>query len=196
MDVFYEESAAERNAAKSAKKYAVLNIFSTLFMVLAVIATVMFVFFIPDVGFMIFFGMFVLSFWLGWFLFYRWKNITNVSYDYVIVTDEIRISKVVNANKRRLLARFNGEAIIQMGDVDGTSFDRFAADPNVKKVICTSNDVPAEGKFFLYILAENDGKKLYVLECREELLSNILRFTKRTALDRDYVSQERKKQQS
>ncbi|MBQ7912285.1 MAG: hypothetical protein IJ308_00865 [Clostridia bacterium] len=195
MDLFYEESAKAKNEAKKEKKYAVLNILSNVFMVIGILISIFFVLFIPDVGFMIFFGTGALTSWGMWFILFKWKNSTNVSYDYAIVTDEIRISKVVNTNKRKLVARIATEAIIQVGDVDSTSYDRFKADPNVKSVICTSNEEAAEDKFFMYILADYNGRKLFVLECREEFLINLMHVTKRTALDRDYVAQEKKKQQ-
>ena len=192
MDVLYEESSTAKNASKGAKKYTVLNILSFCFLFLAIAATLFFVLFIPSVGDMIFFGTSALSLFGCWFVLFRWKNSTNVSYDYSFVSGELRISKVVNINKRKLLTRFETDSIIQIGDVDSTSYDRFKADPNVKKIICTSNDEAAEGKFFMYILVEQEGRKLYVLECREELLLNIMRFAKRTTLDRDYVSQAKK----
>ena len=46
----------------------------------------------------------------------------------------------------------------------------------------------------MYILVENDGKKLYVLECKEQLLLYIMKDAPRTALEREYVKQEKKKQ--
>ena len=192
MDVLYEESSTAKDASKGAKKYTVLNILSFCFLFLAIAATLFFVLFIPSVGDMIFFGTSALSLFGCWFVLFRWKNSTNVSYDYSFVSGELRISKVVNINKRKLLTRFETDSIIQIGDVDSTSYERFRADPNVKKVICTSNDEASEGKFFMYILVEQEGRKLYVLECREELLLNIMRFAKRTTLDRDYVSQAKK----
>ena len=192
MDVLYEESSTAKNASKGAKKYTVLNILSFCFLFLAIAATLFFVLFIPSIGDMIFFGTSALSLFGCWFVLFRWKNSTNVSYDYSFVSGELRISKVVNINKRKLLTRFETDSIIQIGDVDSTSYERFRADPNVKKVICTSNDEASEGKFFMYILVEQEGRKLYVLECREELLLNIMRFAKRTTLDRDYVSQAKK----
>ena len=192
MDVLYEESSTAKNASKGAKKYTVLNILSFCFLFLAIAATLFFVLFIPSVGDMIFFGTSALSLFGCWFVLFRWKNSTNVSYDYSFVSGELRISRVININKRKLLTRFESDSIIQIGDVDSTSYDRFKADPNVKKIICTSNDEAAEGKFFMYILVEQEGRKLYVLECREELLLNIMRFAKRTTLDRDYVSQAKK----
>ena len=194
MDISYEESAASRNAEKQAKRYTVLNIFSNIFLVLGVITSFFFLMFIPDPGLMFFFGSGALTFLGFWFIFFKWKNVTNLSYDYVIVTDEVRIAKVINTNKRKLVARFETEAIVQVGDVDSTSFERFKSDPNVKTVICTPNEEAADGKFFMYILADYNGRKLFVFECREEFLINLMHCTKRTALDRDYVSQAKKAQ--
>ena len=45
----------------------------------------------------------------------------------------------------------------------------------------------------MYILVgESAEKRLYLLECREELLANILKFVKRSTLESEYVSQEKK----
>lgn len=61
------------------------------------------------------------------------------------------------------------------------------SDPSTKQVLFTPNAEPAEGKFFLYILVGESGvKKLYILECWEELLVNILRFVKRRSVESDY----------
>lgn len=192
MDLFYEESSRVKNEEKKRHKYTILNIFSVFFLILGIFSSIFFVLFIPDPALMLFFGSGALTSLGFWFILFKWKNATNVSFDYVLVSDELRISKVINTNKRKLVARFSTESIIQIGDVEAPSYDRFKADPNVKSVICTSNDEASEGKFFMYILAEYNGRKLFVLECREELLVNMMRVTKRTALDRDYVSQAKK----
>jgi hypothetical protein len=117
----------------------------------------------------------------------------NVSYDYCFVSGELRISKVINVNRRKLMARLTTDEMIQIGDVENPSFDRFRSDPTSKTVVCTSNVESTDGKFFMYILAEYNGKKLFVLECREELLMHILKFARRGTLESDYVMQEKKK---
>ena len=122
----------------------------------------------------------------------KWKKGINVSYDYCFVTGELRISKVFNVNKRKLVTRFDCAEILQIGDMDNSTYDRLKADPTTKEVFCTSNDMPSEGKFFMYILINDNGKKLYVLECRETLLINILKFAPRSVLESDYVMQEKK----
>ena len=99
-----------------------------------------------------------------------------------------------NVNKRKLLYRIAPEDVIQLGDIDNQSFERLLADPSNKRILCTSNHEAGEGKFFMYIYcAESTGRKLYVLECREELLINMLKFVKRGTLEPDYVMQEKKR---
>lgn len=190
MDVFYEESSISSDITKGTKKYMILNILSIIFLVLGVFSIIMLL--SIDIAFLVLGILQSVMFFGFWFLFRKWKMRYNLSYDYAFVSGELRIAKVFNVNKRKLLTRFDCEEIIQVGDVDNPSYDRFAADPTVKVVLCTSNFEPAEGKFFMYILANNDGRKLYVLECREELLVNILKFAKRGVLESDYVMQEKK----
>ena len=150
------------------------------------------VFFSATLGDIIFWGLHALFLFSLWFLLHKWKSGVNVSYDYCFVSGDLRISKVININKRKLVTRFDCAEIIQVGDVDSPAFERFRSDPTTKLVLCTSNDVASEGKFFMYIHVDYNGKKLYVLECREDLLMQMLKFMKRTSLDHDYVSQEKK----
>ena len=79
-----------------------------------------------------------------------------------------------------------------MSNLDNPSYERFKSDPTNKEIICTPNYEPSNGKFFMYVLANYNGKKLFVLECRENLLMNIMKFAKRSVLENDYVMQERK----
>lgn len=195
MDVFYEESSIANNLKKKQRKYKVINFFSWLCFAIAILM-LFFVFYgVPiDEGYagVIYFLVQALCFFGMWFLLRKWKMNVNVSYDYSFVSGELRISKVISTNKRKLVARFDCAEIIQVGDSDSPAYERFSSTPGVKTVFCTSNTEAAEGKFFMYIYIEYDGKKLFLLECREELLANMLKFMKRTALDHDYVSQEKK----
>ena len=194
MDVFYEESSIARNSKKESTKYKITHIISTIFLVVGILAILFGLSFIPA-DMLLGWVLICLWFFICWFVLFKFKSRFNVSYDYVFVSGELRIARVININKRRLVTRIDSEDIIQLGDVDNTSFEGLRADPNTKTVVCTSNSEAGEGKFFMYILANDNGKKLYVLECREELLIHILKFVKRTTLESDYVSQERKKKQ-
>ncbi len=213
-DIIYEESSVPLQAKKGERKYKILHVASVVCLVLAILLLVYGVFSIPTsnfdqitdatelenaqaaYGMMKFLSTFCLLngvLFLGfWFLLFKWKARVNVSYDYVFVSGELRISKVININRRRLITRFDGEEILQLGDVDNQSYDLLKADPTNKEVLCTANYEPTDGKFFMYIHVNDNGKKLYILECREQMLVNILKFAKRTALEKDYVMQEKK----
>lgn len=203
MDAFYEESATDKNETRSKRIYQILHIVSRVFLWIAILFFVVFFLNFPWWGvttdeerawqFLIgFIGVLGASCLLTWFLFSKVKTRFNVSYDYCFVTGELRISKVYNVNRRKLVACFDCNDMIQVGDVDNPSYDRFKADSMVKEVICTPNFEPADGKFFMYVLANYNGKTLFVLECRETLLMNIMKFAKRGVLESDYVMQERK----
>lgn len=191
MDVFYEESSIAQNAKSGARKYRILHILSQVFLWIGIL--MIFIALMLPFDVLIFWFINVAMFFAIWFVLRRWKMNYNVSYDYCFVSGELRISKVVNVNRRKLVARFTTEEMIQIGDIDNPSFERFRSDPTSKTVICTSNVEATEGKFFMYILADYNGKKLFVLECREELLMHILKFAKRGTLESDYVMQEKKK---
>ena len=207
MDVFYEESSINHNANKGEKKYKILNVISWICLVFAVLLFVSFLFNFPffslgnpnlseDAVAIIFFYGFIgiqsVIFLIAWFIFFKWKANVNVSYDYAFVSGELRISKVFNVNKRKLVECIHCEDILQIGDVDNSSYKRLRADPTTKEVACTANIEPSEGKFFMYVLTNHNGKTIYLLECRENLLMNVMKFARRTVLESDYVMQEKK----
>lgn len=208
MDAYYEESAVNNNAKKGEKRYKIVHVFSMIALVIAIICLVFCINCIPYkpedptedqikayeaskflFGFIGAQGVFFLALW---FLLFKIKTRINVSYDYVFVSGELRISKVFNINRRKLVARIDCAEMLQVGDMDNPSYERLRSDPSTKEVVCTSNTETSDGKFFMYILANVDGKKLYVLECRELLLMNILKFARRGTLESDYVMQEKK----
>lgn len=136
----------------------------------------------------------LLFFGSGALMLFLLKRRVNINYDYTFVSGEIRIVKVFNVNRRKLVATIQSENILQLGDIENESYEHLRANTMNKEVFCTANVVPAKGKFFMYVHANDPtGKKLYVLECREELLVNILKFVKRSTLEHDYVPQEKKR---
>lgn len=194
MDIFYEESSLSQSSKKESRRYKIIHYVSYLFVFLTAIFGIFAIMWTPA-SICIFFWLNTAFFFGMWYLLYRLKSRLNLSYDYTFVTGELRISRVINVNRRKLQTRFDCENIIQIGDMDSESYEQLASDPTAKKVYYTSNVEPSEGKFFMYILIEDGGKKLYVLECRETLLMHIMRFAKRTSLAHDYVTQEKKQKQ-
>ena len=188
MELFYEESATLSNTPKNRRR---ANAWKISFISVSVFAIISIIFLVNFVHFIV---ALIEAALIGALLIFLWVKYDKavVDYDYVFVSGQLRISRVFRRVKRRKVARIDYEDIIQLGDVENPSFERFRADPTVKTVICTSNKEAANGKFMMYILANDYGKNLYVLECREELLIHILRFAKRTVLESDYVAQAKK----
>ncbi len=208
MEVLYEESALNQKAKKQKKFYGVVNVIFWIAVVVSIWLIVDLVFnMIPFKGpetkdeeyqlawinFLgqLIFVLLVVSFALfAYFI----KRKINVSYDYTFVSGELRISRVFNVNKRKYLCTIYREEIMQVGDVEGAHFERLSNDPATKTIIHTPNNSPAEDKFFMYILIKAGAQKqLHVLECREELLINVIKFAKRGVLEDGYISQEVKK---
>ena len=210
MDSFYEESAVNQKARRGETIYKIVNGVFWLFTFVAIIFAMLTFFSIPTslssgatpeeqeghalVVSMFIFWLFCLVSFTGmavllWFL----KRRINVSFNYLFVSGELRISKVFNVNKRKLVTRIESENILKVGDVDSASYDRIKGDPSTKEVVCTPNLTAGDGKFFMYVQAVESGmKKLYVLECRETLLVNMMQFLRRDVLADDYISQAKK----
>ncbi len=193
MDVFYEESSITKDTVKAGRKYKIFHILSNVFLALGVASIFLGCNVFEPKVFLTWVLLVSSWFFVVWFVLFKLKSRFNVNYDYSFVSGELRIARVINTSRRKLVARIQAEDIIQLGDVDNTAFEGLRADPNTKTVFCTSNIEATEGKFFMYILASDNGKKLYVLECREELLLNMMKFVKRSVLESDYVPQEKKK---
>lgn len=194
MEGLYEECAKPNNEVSCSKKYTTIHIFSQIFLWLAIIMLFAGIFIFPTTVIW-FFLIECVFFVVLWLLFNKWKSGVNVSYDYCLLSEgELRISRVINVDSRKLVVKFQCEDILQIGDIDNGNYERLSSDPNTKTEICTPNDTPSDDKFFMYILVENEGKKLYVLECREKLLLYIMQYANRSALEREYVKQEKKKQ--
>ena len=205
MESFYEESAINLNEKKQKRLFNIFHSLQVVFTSLAIIWVILFGGFLPFpdsskgetfatvLPDWIFFAFMLISFIGGAVLLSHFKKRFNISYDYACVYGELRISKVINQRKRKLVARIDPASVIQVGDVESASFDRLLKHPGLKQVVCTPNDQPANGKFFMYLYVQQEGtKKVFLLECREALLLNLMQYLRRDILDREYVPQDKK----
>ena len=185
-DALYEESAQPVNATKQAKWYTVFHVLFILFAVLAGIQTLVCITFLPSwtEGLKGFALAIMLIMWIGLavmfalvsFLFFRLRRRFNVSFDYLFVQDELRITKVFNGKKRKHLVTLNADQILQIGYCEGATFERtYAGLKGAKPLVMTPNRDPAEGKDFIHILYSTSmGKTLYILECRKQMLEYLV----------------------
>ena len=115
------------------------------------------------------------------------KNRFYVEYDYTFVTGSIRFSKVIKNAKRKFIVKFECSDIEKIGKVGSGTFSKYYKMPGVTAKILTSNPNPAEKKDFYYIVANTNGDKvIYILECTEMFMVQVLKFSNRLVLEEDF----------
>lgn len=182
----YEESAFSADERRERRWYQIFHIASYIFLAMAVIMVFLTIILLPSmidqesgaalarglIGWflplLLFIGMF--------FLFWKIKRRFNVSYDYTFVEDELRVTKVFCGKSRKYLVTLKADQILKVGYADRESFQRIKAGLRGKKPIyLTPNSEPVEGKIFIYIYVSSSiENKLYVLECRKDLLEYVV----------------------
>lgn len=191
QELFYEESAniAEGRSAKT--KYYIFKILSIISYVLFGVWLFLFIMLYPFTGSAgqiilgtIFALLPAIIFLFSGILLGKFKDKFYVDYDYTIVSGTIRFSKVIKEIKRKHIVSFDASDIEKIGKYGSELFEKYSRMPDVKTVILTSNVSPAEKKEFYYMVVNKDGeKKMYVLECTELFIVNVLKFAKRTVVD-------------
>ena len=185
---FYEESAISTREKAERRSYLVFHIASIVMLIIAALLVLFSLTSVPSilgdeeltgvqkVVSIVVWCLPILSL-VGFFFLFRYiKRKFNVSFDYTFVEDELRVTRVFNNKSRKHLHTFKADQILQIGYVDSASFERTIAGIQGKKAIpLTPNREPAEGKMFIYLLYTSSvGKKVYVLECRQELLEYLV----------------------
>ncbi len=202
----YEESAQSQRAKTEARVYTALHVVSIIFLVFAVIQMFACLIVLPGligqytnppedqpklttmglvVGLVTWIGLVLV--WLAIaFFFFKFKRRFNVSYDYLFVEDELRITKVFGGRKRRPIITMKTDQMLKIGnweDEDGFR-DTMRGLNGKKPKYMTPNRAPSEGKYFVYILYSSSiEKNVYVIECRMEMLENIVFVAGRNKLE-------------
>lgn len=192
QEIFYEESATLQNQKNEVVKFTIFNVLSILFFVflgawlfLVVFGYVLTSNILLDIIFII---IPCASFIALGILFTKIKNRYCNDYDYTFISGTVRISKVIRNVKRRFIIEFATKEIEKLGKINSHTYEKFEKYPNIKKLILTSNNTPSENKDFYYIVIHNCGeKKLLVIECTNNFIINILRFSNKSILDDEFL---------
>lgn len=190
QEIFYEESVSMHVLKPTKIRYTLFTVSGILCVLFAAFAVlyIWLLFMMPveegteiDVGAfwrsLIPWAVMIVVMIVGAVFFFRKRHSFYVSYDYTFVSGELRISKVLHERKRKLLYRLGEERIVKIGKVGSESYKKLKASPDIKEDILTPNEEAEEEKEFYYIQANtNVGKKILVLECRQQLIVHIVRF--------------------
>ncbi len=119
------------------------------------------------------------------FFFWFYKNRCNVSYDYVFVEDELRVTRVSGNGKRRLMARIAAERVLELGWAESEAFARAKEEFAGRMEILTPNKTRGEEKEFYYIVYLSEfEKELVVIEAHSRLFEYLVRVAGGSKLQR------------
>ena len=123
-----------------------------------------------------------ISLFLGAFFVKKILNNLDSVFDYVLNGREFYIMRITNSSKRKKFLQVNVSQMTAIGKISLDSYERYAADPNIKKVYALTNPQNEDNIFYMFY---NDSPKKILLhfEPNEECIMNI-----RRTLGRDIIS--------
>lgn len=198
QEIFYEESAKIQEETSAARKYYIAKVFMVISYVLAVIWGIFCLTLIIDLKnilLSLIFSLIPLAlFIVSGIILGKFKDKFYVDYDYTFVSGSIRFSKVIKNIKRKHIINFDTSDIEKIGLYGSELYEKYSKMPDIKTKILTSNSTPSEGKDFYYIVANVGGDKyVFIVECSELFIVNILKFTNRTVLDQEILNKKKNK---
>lgn len=199
QEIFYEESAKIQDEASAARKYYIAKVFMIISYVLAVIWGIFCLTFLiidlKNILLSLIISLIPLAlFIVSGIVLSKLKDKFYVDYDYTFVSGSIRFSKVIKNIKRKHIINFDTSDIEKIGLYGSELYEKYSKMPDIKTKILTSNSTPSEGKDFYYIVANVGGDKyVFIVECSELFIVNILKFTNRTVLDQEILNKKKNK---
>lgn len=194
QEIFYEESASVQCERSATRRYNIIKFFSILSYVIMGIWLYLSINFYGLTKIFLFDFLFITipfaMFLISGILLGRLKNRFYVEFDYTFVSGDLRISKVIKNTKRKFMFKFDVKNIEKLGFYGSETYEKYEKMPGVSKHVLTSNTEASNNKDFYYIVANiSSGKNLFVLECTETLIVNILKYTNKGILDEQFNEQ-------
>ncbi|MBQ7164207.1 MAG: hypothetical protein IJR61_02615 [Clostridia bacterium] len=184
-EVRYEETAFPYDYSKQKIYYIILRVI----LGVVIAGTVLFAF--------LSFLAVPLNEWLGPLIFIVWwvgfivlleffKTKLYNCYDFIFISGDVRIIKVVNTRKRKKMIIFDSKDVFQIGRYDSETYRKIKNTPGIKTIFAPTNKSVVEAQKF-YIATVLDGVKyLVVLECTEKFLRYILQYCGKPVLEKEY----------
>ena len=170
MEVFLEKSITNKNIDKHVVRNTIFNVLRIASLVWILAGIILFMNVIPPgaTPIAIIFDI-LLMFIPPIFLFLIMSKLLadlNPEYDYHIEGSDIRIVKILNRKRRKVILRAKFNSVVSIGDANSDDYDT-QTNSIEKKIIASCNDEITQ----VYIIFNDDGEKLVVvLEADSELI--------------------------
>lgn len=107
-------------------------------------------------------------------------------YDFIFVSGDVRIVKVVNTRKRKKMIVFDSKNVFQVGRFGSETYNKIKNTPNIKTVYAPTNKREYEIPKYYVAVAMDGVKYLVVLECTEKFLRYVLQYSGKTVLEKEF----------
>lgn len=186
-EVCYEETAFPYDYKKQKVFYIICKVLIGISIAIAIFFGILFLFTPLDDGSWIFPVSIVVWSILSIVLLMFIKSKLYCCYDYIFVTGDIRIIKVVNTKKRKKLVIMDSSNVFQVGRFESETYIKHTKAPNVKIIYAPTNKFVVDTPKF-YIAGVVDGVNyILVLECTEKFLVQVLKFAGKHVLEKDFT---------
>lgn len=123
-------------------------------------------------------------FFISGILCLKFRNNFFIQYDYTFVSGSIRIDKVIKNVKRVPLYNFEYNQIDLVGRFASDTYFQVSSDPNINNELLTA-DTESINLFYLLVTISGE-KNILVMQCSEQFISYIIKFTGRKVLEKDF----------
>lgn len=104
------------------------------------------------------------------FLIYLYKDRLIVEYDYTLTNDELDVSSVYNAKKRKYLTCIDLKNVVQCGPAQGPAFKKVSSQPGIKTHRWYVN---ANNPIYYFSFVKKGEHHLVLLELNDEMVTSI-----------------------
>ncbi|MBO5713272.1 MAG: hypothetical protein J6R88_03640 [Clostridia bacterium] len=106
-------------------------------------------------------------------------------YDYTFVSGSVRIIKVENNKRRRLLSNFDAKNMVSLGKVGGETYTKYVSNKQITKIVACPDGVCDDDIAIYY--SENGENKLLIIPFDEMFLAVLTRYTGNRKIDKDFL---------
>ncbi len=132
-------------------------------MITFLVSSFLFILLVPSIGCLLF----LIAFAVAYFGFRR----LDVEYEYIFVTTELSIDRILGRQKRKRMALIDVNQMELMAPMESHELSGFRGNPDVKKLDFSSG-MPGAKTYGIYCTGEG-GKRLYTVEPSEQILKAI-----------------------
>ena len=120
-------------------------------------------------------------------IFNKKKKRALTEYDFSVASDKVVITKILNRSNRAYGAKIPFLSIYKIGNPGSATYNKILTSPGIKKFDFTIKEDVGEDKKPFYIASKSgEGHFVYLLQCSEQFMVQVVKNTSKDILEEDY----------